>query len=87
MEKEIKMAAKLYKCRDTAKSFLRDEYPTKLKPYTDLLLAVMRVNNLEAIPALLKISETDTYQNNPLGQMMFMAAVVEMMKPTDCNLK
>jgi hypothetical protein len=29
-EKEIKIAAKFYKCRDTAKAFYRDEYPEKL---------------------------------------------------------
>jgi len=82
MEQEIKMAAKLYKCRDTAKRFLREEYQEKLKPYKDLITAVMKANNLEEIPALLKISETETYQENGMGQMMFMAAVVELMEPS-----
>jgi len=37
---------------------------------------------LEEIPALLKISQTETYQENPMGQMLFMAAVVELIEPS-----
>lgn len=85
MEKQIKMAARLYHCRDTAKRFFRDEYQEKLKPYTHILSAIMKANNLEEIPALIKISETNTYQESTMGQMMFMAAVVEMLEPSDCN--
>jgi len=84
MENPIKMAARLYQCRDTAKRFFRDEYQEKLKPYTHILSAVMKANNLDEIPALLKISETHTYQDNAMGQMMFMAAVVEMIEPSEC---
>ena len=83
MEQEIKMAAKLYKCRDTAKRFFREEYPEKVKPYRALITAVMKANNLEEIPALLKISETEIYKENGMGQMMFMAAVVELMEPSE----
>ena len=48
MEQQIKMAAKLYKCRDTAKSFFRDKYAENLKPYKDLIQAVMKANDLES---------------------------------------
>jgi len=82
MEKQIKMAAKLYECRDTAKKFLGAEYKERLKPYTQILKATMKANNLEEIPALLKVSQTETYQDNPIGQMMFMAATVELIEPS-----
>ena len=82
METQVKMAAKLYKCRDTAKNFLGAEYKERLKPYTQILTAVMKANNLEEIPALLKVSETETYQDSPIGQMMFMAATVELIEPS-----
>src|SRR5665648_372262 len=85
MEKQIKMAARLYEGRDTAKRFFRDEYQEKIKPYSHILSAVMKANNLDEIPALLKISETKTYQENAMGQMMFMAAVVEMIEPLECH--
>jgi hypothetical protein len=57
---QVQMAAKLYECRDTAKRFFRDEYKAKLEPYTHIIQAVMKANNLEEIPALLKISQTET---------------------------
>ncbi len=83
MEKAIKTAAKLYKYRDTARKFFKDDYKTKLEPYTHIVKQVMIANNLKEIPALLKISETQTYQENPMGQMMFIAAAVELMEPNE----
>lgn len=83
MEKEIKIAAKLYECRDAAKGFFRGEYKEKLEPYKRLITAVMKANELSEIPALLKISQTYTYQDNAMGQMMFMAAVVELIEPSE----
>jgi len=56
MEKQIKMVAKLYECRDTAKAVFKEKYKEKLQPYTHILKEVMKSNNLEEIPALLKIS-------------------------------
>ena len=82
MEKQVKIAAKLYECRDTAKRFFKAEYKAKLEPYTHIIKAVMKANNLEEIPALLKVSQTHTYQDNAMGQMMFMAAVVELIEPS-----
>jgi hypothetical protein len=82
MEKQIKMAAKLYECRDTAKAFFKEQYKEKLQPYTHILKQVMKANNLEEIPALLKISQTEHYQENGMAQMMYMAAVVELIEPS-----
>ena len=77
------MAAKLYECRDTAKRFFRDEYSEKLQPYTHIVKEVMKANNLEELPALLKISGTLSFQENPMAAMMFMAAVVELIEPSN----
>lgn len=82
MENQIKAAAKLYKCRDTAKSFFGDKYKEKVEPYKHILKQVMEANNLEEIPALLKISESEHYQQNGMAQMMYMAAVVELIEPS-----
>lgn len=82
MEKQIKIAAKLYECRDTAKNFFKEQYKEKLQPYSHILKQVMKSNNLEEIPALLKISSTEHYQENGLAQMMYMAAVVELIEPS-----
>ena len=80
MEKQI--VAKLYECRDTAKAFFKDQYKEKLKPYTHILKEVMKANNLKEIPALLKICETQHYQESGMVQMMYMAAVVELIEPS-----
>ena len=81
-EKQIKLAAKLYEFRDIAKRFFKDDYKERLQPYTHILKEVMKANNLEELPALLKISKTEHYQGNPMAQMMYMAAVVELIEPS-----
>lgn len=83
METQIKIAAKLYECRDTAKRFFREEYAEKLKPYIAIIKAVMKANQLDELGAILRISKTETYQENGMAQMMFMAAAVEMMEPSE----
>ena len=80
---KVQMAAKLYECRDTAKRFFRDEYSEKLQPYTHIVKEVMKANDLEELPALLKISNTLSFQENPMTAMMFMAAVVELIEPSN----
>lgn len=82
MEKQIKIAAKLYECRDTAKRFYKDEYSDRVKPFKEMIQTEMKSNNLEEIPALLKISKTETFHAWPMRQMMFMAATVELIEPS-----
>lgn len=83
MEKQIKLAASLYKCRDTAKRFFREEYAERLKPYIHIIQQVMKANQLNELEAILKISKSETYNENGMIQMLFMAAVVEMMEPSE----
>ncbi len=83
MEKQIKLAASLYKCRDTAARFFREEYAEKLKPYIHIIKAVMKANELNELKAMLKISQSETYQENGMTQLLFMAAAVEMMEPSE----
>jgi hypothetical protein len=78
----IKISAKLYQCRDTAKSFLKEDYKKRLQPYIDHLKHVMKTENIEEIPALIKTSETDFYQSDGMVQLMFMAALVEIIEPS-----
>jgi hypothetical protein len=42
----------------------------------------MKDHNLDAIPALLRISELEAYKENGMAQMMFMAATVELIEPS-----
>jgi hypothetical protein len=83
MEKEIKIAAKLYECRDTAKRFFREKYAERLKPYMHIVQEVMKANELEVLEAILKISKTQTNQEDGMRQMLFMAAAVELIEPSE----
>lgn len=85
MEQQIKIAAKLYECRDTAISLAKMQgrnYHDMLKPYMDIISNVMKAKKLKPIDALLFISKTKTYQEEGMAQLMFMAAVTELMEPT-----
>jgi len=59
MKQQIKIAAKLYQCRDTAQKLCRKEYHEKIRHYIDYLKLVMKNENVDEIQALLKISETE----------------------------
>jgi len=82
MEKQIEIAAKFNECKNIAKAFFMEQYKEELKPYTHILKEVMKNNNLEVIPALLKITSTEHYQENVRAQMMYMAAVAELIEPS-----
>lgn len=86
MEDKIKIAAKLYECRDTAKSLAKiqkENYKEMLAPYTHIIKQVMEANKLEELPALLQISKTHTYQDSGMAQLLFMAATVELIEPSN----
>lgn len=76
----IQIVAKLYNCRDTAKRYLREEYEVKIQPYKHIIKEVMKSNNVDELEALLMVSDTKTYQENKFGQMMFLAATVDLIE-------
>lgn len=82
MEREIKMAARLYECRDVAKRFFKEEYSSRLQPYIHIIKEVMVKHNINELEALLIISKTHAYQDSGMAQMLFMAGVVELIEPT-----
>lgn len=85
METQIKIVAKLYECRDTAKSLakLQDrDYEEMLKPYKKVIQRVMEVKKTGKMPALLKISKTKTFNDDGMTQLLFMAALVELIEPS-----
>ena len=81
MMQAIELSLKMKKCRDTAKRFYAAEFLEKLKPYTEIIKGVMKSESIDEIPALLEISKTETYQEDGMVQMMFLAATVELIEP------
>lgn len=80
MKKQIKMAAKLYECRDTAKWFFAAEYQEKLKPYTRLIQQVMEANKEDELKAAMRIVKLERVKDNGMAQMLTFAATVELIE-------
>lgn len=79
MEKEIKIASRLYEIRETAMQFCGDKYKERIRIYKQLLSAMMTKHNISAPDALIKISEGETYKTSDAGKIMFIAACAEIM--------
>lgn len=81
-ERDVKMAAKLYKCRDSAKSLYGEEYQKKLTTYKNFIQIHMKKNKLDVLPSMIEICGLDSVKNEAITQMLFMAAAVEMIEPS-----
>jgi hypothetical protein len=82
MEEQIKLAAKLYRCRDTARRFFTDEYQAKIEPYKLLIKGYAEEKNIDEMAAVMKICSDDVIKNNGWTVMLLMAAAVELIEPT-----
>ena len=80
MEQQVKLAAKLYQCRDTAKRFFSDEYEAKLKPYKNIIEAHQKKFNLDVLPSVLELCSFESVRDNGMATMLFMAAAVEIIE-------
>ncbi len=82
MEKQVKIAAKLYECRDTAKRFYKDEFTEKIKPYSEILEKVKKAKGIDTLQSALKIASLESMKEDGFGTMMLFAATVEMLEPS-----
>jgi len=82
MEQEIKLAAKLYRCRDTAKRFFSEDYKDKIEPYKKLISDVSKDKRVDEIKAAMLICEDEVIQRNGWTVILLMAAAVELTEPT-----
>ena len=86
LRKAFEIDAKLKKCRDTARFLAQttgEPYPQYLSTYTEIINVVMEKHKLKPIEAVLKISESDAYQQSGVAQLLFMAALAEILEPSD----
>ena len=81
-EEQIKLAAKLYKCRDSAKLLYKSEYNEKLRTYKNVINAHMDKFKIDVLPSVLEICSFESVRDNAMAQMLFMAAAVELIEPT-----
>lgn len=81
-EQQIKLAAKLYQCRDAAKSLYGKEYKAELKWYISRIYDYQKKQKVETLPAVLAICSLPSVKENASATMMFMAAAVEIIEPS-----
>lgn len=81
MEQQIKLAAKLYRCRDTAKRFFKEEFKEKILPYQQVISGIAKEKNIGELEAMMKICEDDVIKNNGWALVLLMAAAVELIEP------
>lgn len=83
-EEQIKLAARLYKCRDTAKSFLGIKYSEKMAVYQKYIKAAMVKHNTDdEITATMKMAKD--VDADGMTVMLLMAACVEMIEPSKAS--
>lgn len=81
-EQQIKMAAKLYKCRDASKTLYGTEYQHKIKWYIDTLNGYAKHKSLDTLPAVIDYCSLPDVKENETAVMLFMAAAVEIIEPS-----
>lgn len=81
-EQQVKLAAKLYECRDAAKSLYGNEYKEKLRWYIARIYEWQKSQKVETLPAVLGICSMPSVKANEMSVMLFMAAAVEIIEPS-----
>lgn len=82
MKEQIKIAAKLYDCHETAKKLYKSEFPEKIKFYKEVIQGYMAKHNVDEMKAVIAICEFDSVKGQGIAIMLFMAAVVELIEPS-----
>jgi hypothetical protein len=83
MEQQIKLAAKLYRCRDTARQIYGDGYVQALQSFIRRIQDRMSTKGCNELLAVLDIAESiKGMENEGTATTLFMAAAVEMLEPS-----
>jgi hypothetical protein len=81
-EQQVKMAARLYQCRDAARKLYGNEYKSKVKWYIDTIEKCKKDHDTNTLRAVLALCNLPSVKENGMSTMLFMAAAVEIIEPT-----
>lgn len=87
MEEKIKLAAKLYKCRDSAKSLYREKYPEKIQWYKDVIQNAQKKWKKDVLETTIDLCNLSSIKEEGVAIMMFMAAATELIEPSTPTTK
>lgn len=81
MEQMVKVAARLYECRDTAKRLLGEKYQERMREYGDAVRSVAKVKCIGELEAGKMLAEAS---GGGMTALLVMAATVEIIEPSNC---
>jgi hypothetical protein len=79
-EQAVKMAAKLYECRDTAKRVFGDDYHKRMKAYGQVVKSAANAMGCSDITAAATLANK---VGGGMAAICYLAAVVEMTEPSN----
>jgi hypothetical protein len=83
-EKAVKMAAKLYACRDTAKRVFGDGYRERMEAYGKTIKSAAIAMSCSEINAAITLANK---AGGGMAAICYLAAVVEMTEPSNFTVK
>lgn len=78
VEEAVRIAAKMYRCRKSAKFLFGDQYSEKVKFYIDTIQKVCKANGVNEIKAILQLCKDKKVAENEVAVMMLMSAALEI---------
>lgn len=80
----IQKAAKLYECRDTARTLLGAEYPAKIAEWKKLVADEAKRTNRNALEAAITLNKrvVDGMPGDGFSMLLIFAAAVEIIEPS-----
>lgn len=77
MEREVKIAAKLYECRDSAKQLLGDSYKARMDAYGQIIKSTAKTTGKTEMSAAIYCVK----RTGGVAALCYMAAAVELDEP------
>lgn len=82
MEQQIRMASRLYECRDSAKFLFGSQFQQKIEWYKAIILKWNKDRKTETLKTVMAICELEVVRGDGVAMMMFLAAAVEIIEPS-----
>lgn len=83
MEQNIRIAEKLYECRDSARFLHGEKYKEKIQWYKDVICNAQKKWKKDVLNTVTELCKMSSVEDNGIFIMMFMAAAVELIEPID----
>lgn len=77
-ERNVRMAARLYECRDSAKTLMGAKYPTEIAKFSQLIAAQAKRDGCSELSAATDLAA----KAGGFGAVYIMAAYVELVEPS-----